>query len=192
MKINNVKNNKIKWITTSIVVAVLLLCAAAYYVYGMGGNILGWRSSEDTSSREETETTNVINEEPATDEEKTTGDNIKSDSIKESEEDDTNSNDPGEKVSVLITVANQAGPDSPLQVRAQIGAVTNSGVCTLTLENGDRSITKTADVQALASFSTCKGFDIPSSELVPGQWSVAINYKSESREGAASVVVTVK
>jgi hypothetical protein len=44
-------------------------------------------------------------------------------------------------------------------------------------------VTKTAAVQALPSNATCKGFDIPVSELVPGNWQAALHFENDTLTG---------
>ena len=80
------------------------------------------------------------------------------------------------KVSATLTAANQNG--STLQIRSDIGTVTNSGTCTLTMTKGSSTVTKSAAVQALAGGTTCTGFDIPVSELSAGTWKIALHFEN--------------
>lgn len=82
------------------------------------------------------------------------------------------------KVDATLTAANQNG--STLQLRFSIGAVTNSGTCTLTLKKDSSVITKTAEIQALAGSSTCKGFDVPTTELAPGTWQIGMHFENDN------------
>lgn len=94
-------------------------------------------------------------------------------------------------VSLTISSVNQNG--STLQIRVLVGADENTGTCTLTLSSAGRStVTETAGTQALASTSTCKGFDVPTSELSIGTWHALISYESPDLTGTVSQDVVIK
>lgn len=88
-----------------------------------------------------------------------------------------------------ITAANQNG--GLLQIRSLISALSNSGVCELTLSKGTKTITKTIGVQANANSSTCKGFDIPTSELSSGDWNITLKVTIGTQSSTATKTVTV-
>jgi hypothetical protein len=78
-------------------------------------------------------------------------------------------------VNMEITAVNQS--DATLQVRTLIQAVVNTGECTLSMKGPqDATYTTTAAIQALASSSTCKGFDIPVDQLKVGKWTLTIDF----------------
>jgi len=173
--------------------AIVLLAVAGMfaYVYAFHGNLFGWKSTQATPS--------TINYGPATSDQQKNGATIKSNGATSSSA--SGSDKPPaptpipastqKSVSVSITAANQNG--SILQIRALIGAVENNGTCTLTLSQaGQQTITKTAATQALASTSTCQGFDVPTSELSTGVWHITITYDSPTLTGAATKDVTIK
>ena len=58
---------------------------------------------------------------------------------------------------------------STYRLRYLISTV-GTGTCNLSLTKNGKVVTKLADVQSLASGSTCQGFDIPMSELSSGIW----------------------
>lgn len=80
------------------------------------------------------------------------------------------------KVDVLLSAANQNG--ATVQIRFDILTITNTGTCTLTLTKDQSTVTKSASVQALPDSSTCKGFDIPTSELNPGTWQIKLHFEN--------------
>lgn len=90
---------------------------------------------------------------------------------------------------VTITSAGQNGDQ--LQIRTLINT-TSAGHCTLTLSGGGQTITREADTQALASSSTCMGFDIPRSEVSAGEWIVRIDYRNSSATGSAEQTITIE
>lgn len=93
-------------------------------------------------------------------------------------------------VTVGITAANQNG--ATIQVRTIIYTTTNTGSCTLIFTKGGTKVTKTASVQALPSSTTCKGFDIPTSELSAGKWQIALHFENTELTGDATGSVTVE
>lgn len=185
MKIQSKKMSKTPLVITAALIA-LLAVAALTYVYAFNGSILGW-SNHKTSS----------NDNPSTSLDKPTDEQIEAGSnIKENGGTDKPPgpvSQPGsskQNIEVFITAANQNG--DTLQIRTQISAVVSTGQCTITLSNTGQVITKTADVQALASTSTCKGFDIPVSELSTGSWQATLIYENDSLTGTASQVITIQ
>jgi hypothetical protein len=177
-------------IYTLIAIFVLILSGIAIaYSYHVGP----FHSNSQTST----------NLSPATNDQKKAGDTTKQNSsgTQNSKQNTTGSDQPPTPtpqansnkriVEVSITAANQNG--SLLQVRSLISAVVNTGTCTLTLTGPQANpIVKNSDTQALSTTSTCKGFDIPLSELSPGTWQVVIAYNSDSLTGSASKTVTIK
>lgn len=170
---------------------LLLILIALAYVYAFNGSLFGWKSAQNSPS--------TVNYGPATTDQKQNGTTIKSNSASSSS---TSGSDqpaaptpiPGstqKSVAVTITSANQNG--STLQIRALIAAVEDSGTCTLTLsQSGQQTVTKTAATQALASSSTCQGFDIPTSDLTTGVWHATITYNSSALTGAATKDITIQ
>lgn len=93
-------------------------------------------------------------------------------------------------VGVSMTASAQNG--SMYQMRFQIDAPTSDGVCTLTLTKDSSTVTKTANVQALAKISTCQGFNVPVDELSPGQWNVNLTYESDQLTGSTATTITIQ
>lgn len=193
---------KIKMISTAkkrfpkklVVIAsllVVLVLIAFVYVYGFNGNLFGLRSVQNTPAG--------VNYGPATSDQQKNGTTIKSNGATPSSTSGSDqpsaptpiSGSTQKSVSVTITSANQNG--STLQIRALIGAVEDTGTCTLTLsQTGHQTVTKTAGIQALASTSTCQGFDVPTSELSTGVWHATITYDSSTLTGATTKDVTIQ
>lgn len=176
-------NNKKRVIIVASVVAALLIFG------GVGAFYLNRPNTDDIPDTETTSDT--FDNSPATTDEIEAGEQIKRDSLEKNDTGETPAPS-GEiqKVGVIITAANQV--DGQLLVRSMIDTISNDGVCTLTLQKSDGTIvTKTAGVQASASSSTCKGFDVPLSELSSGEWRITVTYKSDILEGAAGHTVTI-
>ena len=181
-------------------VVILLVAGALTYVYSLNGSLFGWKVSKNTTSDN-----NKINYGPATSEQQKSGTQTKSDSVNNNSDPakpTTNSSDTppaptpvpdSSKKSVLvaITAANQSGAN--FQIRTQINTVSDTGTCMLTLtKTGQPTVTKTAGVQAYASISTCKGFDVAVSELSLGTWQASISYDSSDLTGHISTSITIK
>lgn len=175
-----------KIIVTSGVI-VILIAGALTYVYALHGNLFGWQSTKTMPTTVDSQ----INYGPATPEQQQAGTAAKTGS---GDTPATPTSTPGsmlKDVQVTITAANQNS--SVLQIRVLIGAVENTGTCTLVLSHsGQSSVTKTAGTQALSSSSTCQGFDVPTSEISAGTWQALITYSSSTLTGSASKSITVQ
>lgn len=191
MKIkNNKKNHKI--IISIAVVLALLAAGGLLYVYAFKGSIPGFNNTTKNNS--------TINLDDATEDEKNAGDTAKQQTLESNKNDSKSSSDippapqpqAGGKdlVEVDITAANQN--EQVVQVRSSVGAVSNTGSCTITLSRNDKVITKSAPVQALPTTSTCQGFDIPVSELSVGTWRISLMFESATLTGTTSREITVK
>lgn len=172
-----IKKNKRKKIIILSVLFVILIGTGTYAAITL-------LSSQDNKE-------SGINYDPPSQEQQEAGRDIKKDSIdsdqpaKPSEEDDTSAS-----IEVIITSANQNG--DLLQIRTAIQSVHN-GECTLHLAGpNEQTRTYTVPTQALASNSSCQGFDIPLSELNPGQWAVEVTYTSEQGTGTATQTIGIE
>ena len=177
-----------KAIIASVMATLLVLVIGSLtYVYIFNGNLFGWSSGKTTTNT----TTNSVDYSPATTEQQQSGTQVKSSGS--SDTPPTPTTIPGsdkKNVQIMITSAHQNG--TILQIKSQIGAVEETGICTLLLTStGQTDITKTANVQALANTSTCQGFDVPTSELSNGLWHISISYSSSTLTGTATQDVTI-
>lgn len=173
------------------IVAILLLTAPFVYIYALNGNMFGWKANQNPKSDNSTKDVDNINYDPATKEQQDTGNQTKSNSSDTPLAPTTIPDSDKKNVQVTITSANQNG--STLQIRSLIGAVGNTGTCTLTLTStGQSAVTKTATIQALASTSTCQGFDIPTSDLSIGTWNILIEFSSDTLTGSATMDKVIK
>ncbi len=173
-------------IFASILLAGAIVCGALYS--------LGYFTAKPTPAT-------TINYGPPTTDQTTTGAAIKSSSANSSAGKSTNSSDTppaptpitgSTKKSVQVSITASGQNNSLYQIRALIGALMDDGTCTLVLTQGPNSVTKTATTQALASSSTCRGFDIPVSELGTGQWQLDLSVSSPTLIGSVNSTITVK
>lgn len=71
-----------------------------------------------------------------------------------------------------------------LVIRVTFNQLLRTGACDLTLTNtAGKTVTKTANVIANPSSSSCMGFDIPVSELGNGEWNIQLKVKSGDLNG---------
>jgi hypothetical protein len=176
-----------------VAVIILLAIAAATYVYAFGGNLFGWTVKKDgpTSSK--------INYDKPTGEQKKAGEDVKKNTADGAKpnvggSDQTPAPVPqaNGKSKVELDIPNANQNNGILKIGTLIAATTNKGTCTLTLTSGSKTVTKTAAVQALPSNATCQGFDIPVSELAPGNWQAALHFENDTLTGDTTRGIVIK
>lgn len=93
-------------------------------------------------------------------------------------------------VTMDITAADKTA--ATLMIRTLIQKVTDTGTCTLSMNgpNGG-TYTATANVQPMASTSTCQGFNVPLNSLTPGAWTITINFKDGSDTAVATRDISI-
>lgn len=189
MQITKKTRNKKKFITLIVLAALLALTAGGliYYLY----------SKKPSES---------VNYEPATAQEQAAGNATKKETVApqsgesqtttqkttpDTSADGTPAKTPqAQNTTVRITAKSQNG--NLYQIRTIIEGVFADGTCTLTATRAQQIVTKTASIQPLAQSSTCQGFDIPTTELTPGTWSVQLSFVSNQSSGSTSDTVEVK
>jgi len=188
MKINQLTNHKIRNILI-ISIVTIVLASVAYFAYVQKHN--------PSTSGQSDEAANNINYDKPTQEQLDAGTKAKSDNIIGSSSDkvEAPTEIPGgdkKNVQVTITALNQS--DALLQVRALIGIVDNTGSCTLTLTSPNQpTVIKTSSTYALASTSTCQGFDVPLTDLATNTtWQAKVTYDSSILTGTATKDVAIK
>lgn len=194
MKINTQSKKPLKIALLVGVILIIILGASALYFYKFNGKIFGWSPVAASNS--------TVDYNPPTQEQIDAGNQIKEENTKQDEsKPNENNNTPSDQpantpaqqntVGMNITAANQNG--SMLQIRTLINIVSSSGTCTLNLtKSGSPTVTKTANVQALPSSSTCQGFDVPVAELSSGTWTATVQYTNGATKGSATQNIVVK
>lgn len=182
MKIKTRKKNKLNRRAVIILIstaAVLTILGIVLYFYVFKNSTPQEQNQAQQSEQVETD----LNLNPPTDEEVNAGNLIKENSVNNSP---SAQND---NISLIITSANQV--DNTLSVRTLIEGVVSSGSCTLELISGNKKVTKFSEVQALSNSSTCKGFDVPVSELSTGTWQINLTYQNSNQRGSTTGSVEV-
>ena len=143
------------------------------------------------SARQESQATYTsINYDEPTDSQLQEGAQTKQEVIESSKQDgQTTEETSTSSVGIDITVSEKSG--DVFIVRTLIQKV-SSGTCTLQMV-GPNSITysDTADVQPLASASTCKGFNVPMSKLSSGTWNITVTYSNGELSATTKKEVTI-
>lgn len=88
-----------------------------------------------------------------------------------------------------ITAASVEG--NMLYVRNNINGIYQQGTCDITLTKDGKTVSKSAGVQALPQSSTCKGFNIPVSELSSGVWNITLRVTINGQSASDSRTVKV-
>lgn len=190
MKINNTKPKDLRRTLFLIILAVLLV-AGGYAAYAH--HYLLWPFQPKSS----------INTEAPTAPQKSAGNQIKSQNAT-TDQSTTNKTGTGSDPSPAPTPSTTGGKatagmqiisanvnNGTLSVRALLQYVTSQGTCTLTMtNNAGQTYTATASIQPGPSTSTC-GFNVPTSKLSSGKWSIAVTYDGTTVTGAASKEVTL-
>jgi len=179
--------NKISKKVVLIVVVILLIAAgiAGYYYLQFSKN----NTSPNTTGTQDTteKKVNDINLNNPTNEQVQAGKDTKKDTVNNSTPDTPTPSE--SSFNATITAANQNG--SLLQVRTLIDTLSTKGTCELTLSQGSKVVVKTADIQASANSSTCKGFDVPVSELSSGDWKLSLKVTIGTQTSTATKTVPV-
>ncbi len=98
------------------------------------------------------------------------------------------------EVSQLSGVINyKAVSNNSLSIRVTIDQKLDEGSCSLTLtrRSDGKIVQKSAEVFLNPSSTSCKGFDIPTSELGKGSWDIDISIKSRDSKGTIKGSVAI-
>lgn len=177
MRIKSNNNKKVP-----IILIIVLIGALLTYLFIT--NITG-KSSTNSQVTESANDINVIDFNEPTSEQKEAGRRAKEKTIQ-------HTTPPANIAKPLQMTITTAKVDSGvLYIRGSIDGIYNTGSCTLTLEKNSTVITKESGVQPLPNESTCKGFDIPVSELPSGTWSTTLEVTIGEKYAEDRVDVTI-
>lgn len=176
------KRNSLKLIVP-LTIMVILLVGWLYYAHSSKM----WPFLQDKSTNQP-DSTDTIDYKTPSSEQSEEGESIKQQAAEKIE---PTSDDKTAEDSIPITITS-VQPGSTVYIRTVIGVVSSSGTCELSMvgPNG-KTYTATSGLQAMASSSTCKGFNIPMSELSSGSWQIDISVTTNSKTGRASAQETL-
>ncbi len=167
-------------LASAVVLLVVATGVGAYYF------LYGQSDSTDTSGKQAKDTSPVNYEAPR-EEQVDGGTQIKKD--KYASDDSTGSQSAA--VSLRFSQSEQVG--NSVRIRTIINTLTSNGTCKLTVTDasGSQVYSTSAGVQAASSYSTCKGFDVPTSELEAGVLVFAVVFTSDTSTASAKVSLEV-
>lgn len=173
-------------IISLLLVILILLAFSGFYIYS------AFIQKQQDNTTDSTNKNQELNLKPATEDQKNTGNQIKSNNSSDTPPKPVNiPNSDKKSVQMNITAINQT--DSLLQTRVLINAVDSNGQCKITITNSSNTIIEeTVEIQSQATISTCKGFDIPMSKLSKGLWNIKIDYTSDNYTSSVTKEYTIE
>lgn len=184
-----IKNQKSKTKKVIVLLAVIVVAALGYFSYAYATQN-AWPFQKEAKTQDTTqpaEDTPAISEEPATvpeDDENTTkpDEKVNKAPVQSSPPDDGDTSSDTNTLSGVIT--SRSVQDGALVIRTTINGVL-SGSCQLTLTrtSDGKKLSRSAEIVQNPSSSSCKGFDVPTSQLGSGTWNISIKVKSGSKSG---------
>ena len=187
MKIRSQSSSSLKPLLTIIGVLVLALLGWLYYTH----HYQKWPFLPAQTTEKPA---NTVDYNEPTKDQAASGSSIKEQVAEQaknsSEQTPSASTSSPQSVTMDITAANKNG--DTLMVRTLIQKVTSTGTCALSM-TGPNGATYSANagVQAMASTSTCQGFNIPTGNLAHGAWRINIDFKDGLDTANASKEVTL-
>lgn len=176
MKITKNKNTRSKIIATVLAV-VLLTFGLAYYITS--------KASNDNTGQNETDNQSSIDTvAPAPETLSDEDAKAKKEHVEnyKNPEDAPSSQGPVSQAKVEFMPSQE---NTTVVVRTKLTSI-GDGTCTITATNGQRQHTETVEVLYQPTYSTCKGFSIPSSKLGSGTWSIRLQATSVNNTSASS------
>lgn len=168
----------------------ILLIVAILVVVGLGV----WYMAQGKSSSKKTASTTT--EETKSDASASTDDLNKNDPTLDQKTTPTTTTSSTTSQTLAITVSRPVNNDTlPLsegiEIRSVISGAT-SGTCSVTATGpGGKTVTKSAAITAQTSYGSCS-IDIPSSQVVAGDWQIAMTVTSGNSTGKANFKVTLQ
>lgn len=148
--------------------------------------------SRNSDSNQQTETLRPVNDvdySPATSTDNTDIDAKKSDgSIDEPIQ---KPNDPDSPISIILSASGQDYAGGPVLIRSILDNISN-GTCTLTLSNDNDTKTYTSAIIWTGTYYSCEGFDVPMSDLSPGEWKLELVASNDTFSGTTTKTITVE
>lgn len=179
------KSKRKKIITLTAILLVVFAGIFLYFILRPDPTVNTPATNIDTETME-------INYDEATDEQIEAGNEIKKQTVDSFDEQQSSTQDTPEIPSTFSTQLTTATVQADiLYVRNEIEGIHTEGTCKLTLTKNSSVVTLSSGLQALPKSSTCKGFNVPVSDLSPGVWSIKIEVTINSQTSIATGEVTV-
>lgn len=184
MKIKNInkKNNSLKAVLILVIILILLTGGA---VFALNYHTLTPASKTTTPHDNNTpKSTDTSNPQPSS-----SSEGVDKSSLNDKSNPTSITPSALKNIDMTISAANQTA--NTYQVRTIINTVTNEGTCNLTMTQGSKIITKTSDIQAGPSNTTCRGFDIAMTELSSGIWNLSVGFQNTTYQGTVSKEIVI-
>lgn len=173
-----------KYLIFAVVIALLTIPIGVYSF----GLLSAHRPSE-------TQATDTINYQPASQEEIKAGDEVKKDSVNPSDTKDNSveQDSTTQKQNIDIDITHSSRSGQYFSIGVMIQKVLTSGECKLTMTStSGKSYSNSAAIQPVTNYSTCKGFEIPLSDLSSEEWTIYINIENTNYTGKVSQTVEIE
>ena len=189
MKIKNDTDNKKTLRIILLSLAGVLIIIAGYAAYAYANDTWPFQKSEDSVLDEKNmpKANNSIKEKSAEQAKNDESKGVGSDTPTQPQ-----LSPDGGKSTVSLDITAASVDAQTLMIRTMIGYVTSEGTCTLNMTgpNG-ATYSASAQIQAGSSTSSCKGFDIPTSSLKSGAWTINILFENNDTTGSATKNITI-
>ena len=186
----NFKQNQSKrkiFIISLAIILALGLTFIGVYVGALKKPIFGW--PEQYAQNEQLNEKDIDTDAP-TDEEKQAGNQAKTNTIEENDQQASESPSPSTNPLQITMTANGQNGDT-YQLRYLLDNAITSGTCKLTLTKGTQTVTQEASVQVLGGSTTCAGFNIQMSSLSSGDWKATTTVTSGDRTGTNTETISI-
>lgn len=189
LKTNSYKKRRnAKLLAAAILVAFIAFVLALLYLRGQEQDSTGGTAPSMTS--EHPDVGNEIKEEFLN---KETEASVQAESQGDHSSNGSEGETPSGDMKSHVQITSAAISNDTLRVRVAIQTIDSDGNCTLTLSKPNQaSIIKKVKTQTMGSYTTCQGFDVDTSNLSAGNWTIDIKYQgSKDRQGTASTIAEV-
>lgn len=186
MRLNSKKPRKKLIITISVIVA-LVIGGSAYALILQSNN----SSNKNTSDNSKTATDNSDGASDSDSGSDSTDTGSKTADSNDKTQPTYEGDNANSSSALTGVISYKSVVDTNLVIRTTIDQMISSGTCSLTLSNGQKTVTRTSDVMLNPSSSTCEGFDIPTSELGSGTWSIEIDISGGNKTGTLTGSVSL-
>lgn len=172
------RRNNHKWVFRAVFLILLIIAGVICY--------LVW----DNYFRDKKIDDNKESQEQVIEDKETTGEKQEEEQQESGQEDDGKKtkqyegDDPNLKEELSGSVTYAGKLDNRITIRVNIDQYLGDGECKLNLMSGDAvAYSETTKIVSAASTATCEGFDIPSSSVGAGNYTILIDLSSGGKKG---------
>lgn len=137
------------------------------------------------------ETSEPVNFDPPTEDEKTESD-IKKDQIVNEDNSQTTSTNDDSKKQTNVTITYWGASGSSYEVGAYASHIERSGTCILTMKKGTTTLTATQKATDNVSTMSCGALSVSNAKVTPGKWYATVKYSSDRYQGSTTKQIEVE